>query len=98
MTFPPTRLSVRQMMSLVALVAVVLGAGITLLARRERFLASAELHAAHWNRSMAGGVAGPRSGLTLARWHAGLRDKYLRAAASPWLPVAPDPPPPRPNQ
>jgi hypothetical protein len=30
----------------------------------------------------------------LARHHAGLGRKYRRAAARPWLPVEPDPPPP----
>jgi hypothetical protein len=29
-----------------------------------------------------------------ADYHAGLRRKYERAARYPWLPVAPDPPPP----
>src|SRR5436305_1446275 len=29
-----------------------------------------------------------------ARYHAGLKQKYIRATDRPWLPVAPDPPPP----
>jgi hypothetical protein len=28
------------------------------------------------------------------KWHIHMRDKYLRAAWYPWLPVPPDPPPP----
>lgn len=31
----------------------------------------------------------------LADWYAELKRKYERAAARPWLPVDPDPPPPR---
>ena len=27
-------------------------------------------------------------------WHEAMRNTYLRAAALPWLPVPPDPPPP----
>jgi hypothetical protein len=43
---------------------------------------------AEWNRELAGYAAE-------AEWHARLRRKYERAARSPWLPLAPDPPPPK---
>jgi hypothetical protein len=33
----------------------------------------------------------------IGRHHAALKAKYLRAASRPWLPVPPDPPPPRPG-
>jgi hypothetical protein len=32
-----------------------------------------------------------------AEYHAALRQKYERAAARPWAPIAPDPPPPEPD-
>jgi hypothetical protein len=38
-----------------------------------------------------GAVYGPQS----AEYHAPLAEKYRRAMWRPWMPVAPDPPPPR---
>jgi hypothetical protein len=32
-----------------------------------------------------------------AEYHAALRQKYERAASRPWVPIAPDPPPPEPG-
>ena len=90
------RFTVRGMMSAVAVVAALIGAGIGLSRRRERFLARAALH---------GVEIGPAAtvhysfnddrAMRWRTWHARLVEKYERAARHPWLPVAPDPPEPK---
>src|SRR5262245_7278887 len=98
------RLTTRRLMVLVATVGIVLG----LETRRVQFLDLASYHSEQAMQTMrfrchgvwitrdvfpdlpSGTEAYPT---TQSDWHAGLADKYARAARRPWLPVAPDPPP-----
>ena len=104
MPFPRPRLTVRCLMIVVAVVAVIMGAGVGLKRRRDRFLALAN---EHWNRSFFGVscVADTAEGRELMRqifdqktpsmrFHSEMMEKYRGAAKRPWLPVLPDPPEP----
>jgi hypothetical protein len=52
----------------------------------------------HSNAEIYYGSDPEPEGPTLVRYHAGLKQKYLRAAERPWLSVPPDPPPPTEHQ
>jgi hypothetical protein len=91
----PPRFRLRTL--LVAVAAV--GFSLWLMARRERFRGLAAHHRSRASRGATPHVfiAGrPVCSLPTPRglWHAEVADKFERAAAHPWLPVAPDPPPP----
>lgn len=88
------------------LVAILALASWWLLYRREMFRGLAAYHHAQaLKHTTQGGPkpAGRRSVITFditarGEWHKWLAWKYQGAASRPWLPVAPDPPPPLPGQ
>src|SRR5262249_5072297 len=99
------RLTTRRLMVLVAVVGIILG----LETRRIQFLELASYHSGQAMPTMRfrydgvwitqdvfpdlpSGTKAYRT--TRSEWHAGLADKYARAARYPWLPVPHDPPPP----
>jgi hypothetical protein len=94
-------MTTRQLMIVVAVVAVPLG---WVLERRSRF---ANLAAFHESRQMDGlenyvkprGGTGVRErkpgGFAMYRWHGDLKRTYRDAARYPWLPVEPDTPEPK---
>ncbi len=99
---PQARFTVRSLMVLVAVLAL---ASWWLLYRRERFHKLDAYHSARVLRHTTSGTTrygtlDATSGTTTARgeWHRWLAGTYRRAASRPWLPVAPDPPPPSPGQ
>lgn len=79
---------------------LVAGALLSLVARRERFKRLADYHEAMHYRSAIQlvdveyqeTIFGPTPRST---WHMKMAQKYDRAAARPWLPLAPDPPCPK---
>jgi hypothetical protein len=90
----PPRYRLRTLMLAVAIVA----AAIDLVARRERFRMKASRHTfqAHEGATV---ISLHRAGLSerltpRGRWHRERAREFERAAARPWLPVAPDPPEP----
>jgi hypothetical protein len=86
-------LTVRRVAAVVALVGVVLGLG-EVRERRERFSALEMMHVKRANvvQLRCDGCSDP---IRLAAYHWLMAEKYARAARTPWLPVAPDPPEPR---
>jgi len=89
----------RTLMVAMAVVGLALGMS----ARRARFQAIAADHKSRTAMIGAGDLLvmewfdarGRRvKSRQLSQWHAALARKYERAAHYPWLPVAPDPPPP----
>lgn len=99
---PLPRFRLRTLIIAVAVVAVLLG-GFALYRRSVGFAALAEAHDVmarnSWTR---GSFMGPGGAIghveyptPLTDHHTRLRDKYRRAASRPWLPVPPDPPPPK---
>jgi hypothetical protein len=104
MALPRVRVTILGMMIAVAIVAAVLGA----FARRRRFESLATYHDTKVVYGMAcsrteppiyfdlNGRVMPSDEAQASEWHASLRDKYLKAATCPWLPVDPDLPPPEP--
>jgi hypothetical protein len=94
------RMTTRRWMIAVALTAVLSG-GLDLYRRSVDLAALAEMHDLMARKSWTrGSLVGPRGAIghveyptPLTDHHTRLRDKYRRAAARPWLPVAPDPPP-----
>ena len=110
MRVPRVRFTVRTLMVLVAVVAIILG-GMILRQRAASYRQRAAQFgwvATGLRQSAASGNAaflhptptGPGTPMTQAmslRWaeyYAGLRAKYEHAALYPWLPVEPDPPEP----
>ena len=102
----PPRFRLRTLLILVALSAVPL-ALIQVRRRREHYRVQAELHGSleQFFRAGIAGMGATIGGRTSSQlrsireprrvaYHAALRAKYERAAARPWLPVPPDPPPP----
>jgi hypothetical protein len=97
------RFRLRTLMAAVAVAGVGLGLWTGLHRRARRFQGLAEYHRM---RSTAGvSPLNPRGPTVVnflweetprarASWHSAMADKYTYAARSPWLPVAPDPPPP----
>ena len=88
MTIPRPRLTVRRLMTVVALAGLVMGGWIEGRRRRERFEAVEQDHLIHLliaTREM------PSDWLA---WHLSMARKYRAAARSPWLPVWADPPAP----
>lgn len=95
---PPSRVSTRAIMALVALVAVALGAWRWGEARRSEFRALAHRHhGQYWHYAYrATGLhdeAEPRDYMRSA-YHRAMMEKYRCAAEWPWLPVPPDWPEP----
>src|SRR5262245_40703053 len=106
MRLPRVRLTIQSMMVAIAVLAAVLW----IAERRLRFQRLAEYHSLRSDADVICRVTlvtdnGEQTSLvesatgtptTLARrdWHSGLREKYEKAACSPWLAVAPDPPRP----
>jgi len=97
---PRLRFTVRWLMVVVAMHAVILG---VLFWARERQLRFDRLHrffVEQERREMAALSPPPlKGGLTIhmtakGRWNHNQALKYKRAARNPWLPVAPDPPEP----
>lgn len=93
---PRIRLKIRGLMAGVAIVGVVLG---VMIERQNRFRRLASCHQAECKRLLNLGVilfAGSEDDPVVRRveWHYPMQLKYERAARSPWLPVAPDPPRP----
>ena len=94
------RFTTRRLMVLVAVVALAFEAE-RLLRWRAHCLMKAEVHADRANDFISGltevcfenETPGMRG--RLQRHWTALAEKYRRAARYPWLPVAPDPPPPR---
>ena len=86
----PPRFRLRTLMVAVVFAAVALG-GFEMLRRRERFLALAAYHASRAvSLTRYYSFFFPRK----LPWHLDMQRKYERAATRPWLPIAPDPPPP----
>ena len=97
----PPRFRTRTLMVAVAVVAVLLGAGVKLRRRREHFAAMADTHEA---MTHAGGsvFGGPEERERAWAWFdkryefdKAMAEKYRRAARYPFLPVPPDPPEPK---
>jgi hypothetical protein len=100
------RFTVRRMMVAVAVMAVVLSAADQLRRRRESFVQRAEESkrrvSAAYRDEQSARVGNPfdfdpRTTTAYSQWaehHSAMREKYERAAASPWLFVGPDPPEP----
>ena len=106
---PRVRFSLRWMMAAVAAVAMVAAAGEGLRRRRESFERRAEFFAQkvgdeimaeqsfrgnHRTVNMGDDPRTTAAHYQLVDHYDALRDKYSRAAARPWLSVAPDPPVP----
>lgn len=85
MRLPRFRFTVRGLMIAVATFAAALG---VLAERRAGFLRIAQGHGAA-RRPLI-----PMCNILDTWWHGEMEQKYERAARSPWLPVAPDPPSP----
>jgi len=101
MRFPRFRL--RTLLMVVAVLALVMAVS-TAIARRSVALAQlAKFHGSRAELALACRLYRDASGRTcLARvltprfdYHSSLRRKYEYAASRPWLPVPPDPPPPK---
>jgi hypothetical protein len=96
----PPRFRLRSLLIAVAILATLLGVGVKLrrdAAQYDRLSRRHSGEAGAWELRLAGRVVGPsqaRAILGRAHWHDAMAEKYRRAAARPWLPVAPDPPPP----
>jgi hypothetical protein len=105
MRIPPVRITIARMMAAVAIIALLLGA-VAILRHRAHFQRLADFHAqaARQIRPERGGIIGPDGAYThlaladprFANYHQDMAGKYQRAARKPWLPVAPDPPEPKP--
>jgi hypothetical protein len=76
----------------VAALAVALGIVTGLERRRERFMRIADHHEER-KLEFVFGLHPPSKQLRI--WNEQMRQKYHRAARSPWLPVEPDPPEPK---
>jgi hypothetical protein len=107
MQLPRLRFRIRWMMTVVALVAVLMG-GFRLWRLRESYRQQAAWHRrlevssgriARYAGAMSRiGIEPPGAGAALskrAEYRAKMRQKYEQAAARPWLPVEPDPPAPK---
>lgn len=103
------RLTLRQLMALVAAASVLLGTAVGLQRRRDRFRRRADGYMRQASREyMIGQIAiqvthfGPtrlqlrtqEAHFALGDYYTDLKAKYARAAARPWLPLGLDPPPP----
>src|SRR5262245_40028901 len=93
------RLTVRRMMIAIAVVATLLGVGLELIRRRERFLRISVEHAVE--AAMEGTLVVTDQGPAYVgvktekgRWHEFTHQKYEYLGRRPWLPVPPDPPEP----
>ena len=95
MRLPRVRFTVRRLRITVAIVGLVLAGVIDARRRRERFLRIADFHERRSPNGYAGFYLVPLS--PTDEWHDQMGQKYRRAAARPWLPVAPDPPAPCPE-
>jgi hypothetical protein len=107
MRLPSVRFTVRRMMITVAVVALWL-IPITFMERQHRFRRLAQYHRDAGGGPFFISLLSPEGEAYLnelgrkasllsperLKWHRELADKYGQAAARPWLPVSPDPPPP----
>jgi hypothetical protein len=103
MRLPRTRFTIRRMMVVVAVFALLLGA-VAIVRRQAHLQRLADYHAKMaWQlQSSHGTVIRPNGAFVhvpltpqrLADYHEDLARKYERAARYPWLPVEPDPPEP----
>ena len=107
MPFP--RITTRRWMFAVAAVGLLIAVEVTLCRRAAWFHELADRHESKANvvRMVRHSKLGPAEEVSvtpfggvpldpkLVDWHLQLRDKYKRAAYRPWLPVPPDPPPPK---
>ena len=91
MRMPRFRFTVRRMMVVVAIVAIL----IALKVRRDRFVALAAHYAMKEELTLGTADAVLASDRAKAARRERLRVTYTRAARYPWLPVAPDPPEPQ---
>jgi hypothetical protein len=104
MPMPRVRFTVRRMMIVVGLAALVMWVGRTLQERRGRFEKRAQVEARAGLREIMKYVYRVSPGTTVpqsffedfpkVRYHEALDKKYRFAALHPWLPVEPDPPEP----
>jgi hypothetical protein len=96
MRLPRFRFTVRRLMVLVAIAAVISALGITV-ERRGRFGWIAVGHRAHVPKHMppTKPVGMDDTVWCPIEWHESMARKYEYAAHHPWLAVAPDPPEPR---
>jgi hypothetical protein len=98
------RFTVRRLMVVVALAALLLGVIAGVENRRRSFLSLVDAHRAGmiaWEEGDPSetsrerfDLSGRKVSLKDHRWHLQMAEKYERAARYPWLPVAPDPPAP----
>jgi hypothetical protein len=101
------RFTLRGLMVLVVIVALISG-GLTLAVRARDYRAQAAYHVhcvQHPPRLIRGNALTDQrtddpieTERRIQEWvvyHAAMRDKYQKAALSPWLPIEPDPPEPR---
>jgi hypothetical protein len=104
----PPRMTTRRWMSAVAVVAMITGGVVECQHRRTRFhqlaahYARRELQYSVFSYSGPGGEHRRKRWEVHLRWTAAyrahcakMRAKYQRAEKYPWLPVEPDPPPPK---
>ena len=98
---PRLRFTVRRMMALIAVVAILFAGVVASLRRRAEFLTLADRYAfrefvlANLPNGLASDSRTDGSATTArASYYAGLKAKYDRAARYPWLPVCTDPPEP----
>lgn len=89
MRAPRIRLSLRSILVIVAIFAVLLSIGVGLKRRQERFRGLAKFH---FRQAGPPRVYGAFYEDYMSIYHMALSDKYEDAAQHPWLPVAPDPP------
>ena len=103
MRLPRVRYTVRRMMVVVLIVAIMLAIHVTLQRRRVRFeqLSRYHIQSIRIESSCSWAPYEPEESDVLsdkalwqAIWHAKLSRKYSEAARRPWLPVSPDPPQP----
>ena len=96
MQLPRVRYTVRQMMVVVLIVAIMLAIHVTLQRRRGRFERLSHYHIQSIRIESICFCAPYESDVLSdkALWHLKLSRKYGEAARRPWLPVSPDPPEP----
>lgn len=103
MRLPHVRYTVRRMMVVVLIVAIMLATHVTLQRRRVRFerLSHYHIQSIRIESFCSCAPSEPEESdvlsdkaLRQALWHLKLSRKYGEAARRPWLPVSPDPPEP----
>lgn len=95
---PRVCFTVRRLMIVVALAALLLGVRGWCVVRSARFREMADRHFRSWLDNPSSVIDSRLPDELEARqseYHLAMRGKYLRAARYPWLPLAPDPPEPK---